>query len=482
MAQGLELSIIISGQGTAVKPIDDTTQSLDRLRGTTKKGREEFALSNRRSAAFASEGLSQVAQVSPRLSGAIAELAEKSKVASVALQGLGAAFLGVEAFKLGFQIGETIRDFIELGEFADSYIARLEKGVAEERKFQDALAQRGRISREFRRSIIEDESAVTQLRLRNSGLDVEATEEQFKSRMKLIELAKRERDVEVASLSAKGIDVTKLKAETEQKFQAERTRLAYEAGARIDEINQQNADKAIKAESQLLEASNSRRQAELATQQITLEGEGRIAEVIRVQTAQRLLTIQTEAQKRRELIVQQVKDQREAEGLKVQLVQETTEKIKVALEQEKQARRAAIAEAAGAAGRTPGASRVPEGFGAVEQLKRDAQLQAQGFAELQKAGVPVRDLWQEMQRTSEGLATRVQTLRGQFADTPAVLDWWRRICATWISAASRLRWARPSRRCVGRRARRRAAPRSWRHSPRSSPAWGRLPHYRRQYI
>ncbi|HLC42785.1 MAG TPA: hypothetical protein VJO34_14330 [Methylomirabilota bacterium] len=426
MAEGLELSIVITGQTTALPAIRETETHLDRLTGTTKRGGEAFDLSNRRSAAFAQEGLSQVAQISPRLSGAIGELAGKSKVASGALQALGAAFLGVEAFKLGFQIGETIRDLIEFGETADSIIERLEKTVEAERKFQVVLAERGRLSRDLRRSIIEDESAVTQLRLRNAGQDAAAVEEQFASKMKLIELAKREKDVEIARLGVKGIDVTNLKAEAERKFQAENIRLASETGARIDEINQQNAEKAIKAQSQFLEASNSRRQAELSTQQITLEGEGRLAEASRVSTAQRLQQIQFEFESRHTAIGLEVKDREQAEAMKLQLIQETHAKALAAIQSEGQALRdpekGLFPRAAEAAGRQGIQGGFFQGLEKIRGIEADTRKMSDAFAEAQQSGVSFRDLEPEIARHSQELANRIGDLKTEFSNAPAVID------------------------------------------------------------
>lgn len=152
MAEGLELSIFISGHGSAVAPIDQITQALDRLKttaggpttkalndlkaatssaydqfsrdpteqnraraiglreesdalsksldglsGATGKSGEAFELSKRRAVALTNEGLGQVARVSPQLTGVFADLSSKSQLLASGLQYAGAAGIGFAA-------------------------------------------------------------------------------------------------------------------------------------------------------------------------------------------------------------------------------------------------------------------------------------------------------------------------------------------------------------------------------------------------
>jgi len=84
--------------------------------------------------------------------------------------------------------------------------------------------------------------------------------------------------------------------------------------------------------------------------------------------------------------------------------------------------RAAIeTRGAAAAGRTPGAEAIT-GLGKVDELARDSADLAKRFATLADEGVPIRDLFPEIARASDALATRAGALRTEYAAHPAVLD------------------------------------------------------------
>ena len=108
---------------------------MEKARKSTRRSGEEFELTNRRAASFANEGLRQVADVSPQLGHLLADMSKQSSALGQALQLAGKASVLFAVGIAAFELTSKIRDFLVLGESAESYAKKLEDARAAQDKF-----------------------------------------------------------------------------------------------------------------------------------------------------------------------------------------------------------------------------------------------------------------------------------------------------------------------------------------------------------
>ena len=416
MPDGYELAIVITGQQTAVAPVQATDRALAGLETRAATTGRAFDRATGPVRALASQGLSEIVATSPQAVAALANVAIASAGVSAAL---GPIAVGIAVAVAAWQLHEYI-----LGRNVEA----LKKVQEEEQRYLAgrAVLQGSAIANDQR--ALQAETAMRATQRRSAGDVLGAIEELRAGKLRDLAIDKEREaaDIRRQAREAKA-DPTRALDALERRVAATRELIDAEAIAEdtAERNRQAEAARQIQLESErgLADAVNARRQAQLTAAVEALQAEGRLAEAVALGTKQRLEAIRFEAEQRRAAIAERIKDERAAEQARLELGQETSAKIVQTLQQEAQQRRQLVAEAAAAGQRQGLGTTAFEGLAAVDALKRrDRQVLAQGFANARASGVPERDLVFEQQRVQEQLAGRVRQLREQFAAFPAVLE------------------------------------------------------------
>jgi hypothetical protein len=227
-----------------------------------------------------------------------------------------------------------------------------------------------------------------------------------------------------------------LEAKTNASILAERTKTATAIAQIQDqarekekaELRQRLTDELDMA-GRLKAAADAATQERLTTAQQILQNEGRTAEAARLATEQRLGQIRAEAEAeiatwQREVALKKMSVE-EFETFRQLQNQRTQAKILAALEQERQARRQILMDAAAAEQRSgggkPGAPSFLQNLKGMDDLKQDSERVTQGYAQLIAQGVPFSELSQAINQQGKVFQERYRELEKLFKDSPTIL-------------------------------------------------------------
>ncbi len=354
-SSGYELSIVVTGQGNAAPVVDQTTQALDRLKQKNTENSDAFEISRRRSEAFAQQGLAQISNVVPGVTGALGDLARGSETLEAAFAAIGWGGLFAGAAMVGVSIGQLIGEYVVLGESLDRYNERQKKIIDDEKAYQELLQRRSQFLRDVTRATLDADAAVTASQERRAGLEARAIETERQAKLAQLALDQREAEDKLAKMIREEGTTDGALARQQQlveEFAAKRRKIldddyaAYIKATDDRYEHEQQADEAATA------AIAERRQAQLQIAIDYANNEGRAIVGARLTAAQQIAEITADLAAKEQKILADLRaktiDQVTADKLRGEAAATASAKVQAALQSEVKARRDAIAAAAAA--------------------------------------------------------------------------------------------------------------------------------------
>jgi hypothetical protein len=290
-----------AGTGTFVKDVE-------KVRGSIRNVGDEANANTRHLNRFATEGLGEIATVSPQLARALDGLASKSATLGAALGVIGFAVAAKDAFEFGQSLGENIRSLVAYGRTVSQVEDDLKKLNDTTKEQQEFLAARKALTGfmlESEKATIAASAASRAAQLRDAGLVTDALEVERRAKLDTLDITERQATAELSALQRAATNVDdRLRFEQQaaalhRRFATERQQINAEASIADRKAVEEELDRRQDAENEIRDMVESRRAVEAGVVASRLEDEGRTVEALNASIADQVAAVQAGAEKQR---------------------------------------------------------------------------------------------------------------------------------------------------------------------------------------